>query len=535
MKDYEIKVKKSNFIIDIMKNKRRREVIILLRNYRKVSYELKKIIGLLVLFLSISLIDLSISYAESDESNQESLKSPPRVTYQVPVNCPPEEALYNLSGNVSVEIEVSKSGLITKVSIHQSSGYELLDNAVLEAVKQWRFLPAQDKNGQAIDLSILMRFGFKLSDYTPAYTAVKSVIDSWDPRNLDTYIHPGVYNSNIIQIYTQVNQFDFNNKNDSLEKLVFTIRAVDINKKYNIKVYNALARKIIKKVYPKKDQSALWDQKAKDSYLKSNYKEAIFYYNKAITLEPYDAEYYQERAFDHFLLDDNLSAVNDYNKAIELEPNNDHNYMQRGTSFFLLKDYQNALADYCKAIELKPDVADNYYERGTVYYELKEYQNAIRDYEKAIEYHDDYRFYASRGESYRALQKYREAIDDYNKSIELASYKDVAYCYYDRGMTYLVMQDYIKALSDFNKAIEISPNSVVFYSGRAQTYYELMDYQKAINDYSQAIAKLTKDPKSNSLRAEFYINRASAYQKLGKFKEADDDTLVAKKLETSKS
>ena len=77
-------------------------------------------------------------------------------------------------------------------------------------------------------------------------------------------------------------------------------------------------------------------------------------------------------------------AIADYDKAIELNPDDADTYINRGISYKNLKESQKAIADYTKAIELNPDYATAYNNRGLAYYDLKEFPKAIADYTKAI-------------------------------------------------------------------------------------------------------------------------------------------------------
>lgn len=46
-------------------------------------------------------------------------------------------------GLVSLRVEINPSGQVTQVVLNQSSGFPLLDEAAIQAVKQWEFVPAR--------------------------------------------------------------------------------------------------------------------------------------------------------------------------------------------------------------------------------------------------------------------------------------------------------------------------------------------------------------------------------------------------------
>ena len=58
-------------------------------------------------------------------------------------------------------------------------------------------------------------------------------------------------------------------------------------------------------------------------------------------------------------------AIADYDKAIELNPKDADTYYNRGAAKNHLKQHKEAIADYDKAIELDPKDADAYYNRGS--------------------------------------------------------------------------------------------------------------------------------------------------------------------------
>jgi protein TonB len=66
-------------------------------------------------------------------------------------------------GKVVLEVEVLAEGKAGEVKLHQSSGYDILDNAALQTVKTWRFTPAR-RFGQAVTQRFLVPIKFSLED-----------------------------------------------------------------------------------------------------------------------------------------------------------------------------------------------------------------------------------------------------------------------------------------------------------------------------------------------------------------------------------
>ena len=67
----------------------------------------------------------------------------------------------NVQGKVLVNVLVSASGKAAKVDISRSSGYAILDQAALDAIKQWRFIPAS-RSGHSVEASVVVPVDFKI-------------------------------------------------------------------------------------------------------------------------------------------------------------------------------------------------------------------------------------------------------------------------------------------------------------------------------------------------------------------------------------
>jgi periplasmic protein TonB len=64
-------------------------------------------------------------------------------------------------GRVLMKVLVSADGSAENVQIEKSSGSERLDNAAINAVKRWRFIPAK-KNNEALSAYVIVPVKFSL-------------------------------------------------------------------------------------------------------------------------------------------------------------------------------------------------------------------------------------------------------------------------------------------------------------------------------------------------------------------------------------
>lgn len=66
-------------------------------------------------------------------------------------------------GRVILKVRVLAAGTVAAASVETSSGHEILDEAALEAVRRWRFVPAK-RGGQPVDSVVNVPINFNLLD-----------------------------------------------------------------------------------------------------------------------------------------------------------------------------------------------------------------------------------------------------------------------------------------------------------------------------------------------------------------------------------
>lgn len=68
-----------------------------------------------------------------------------------------------LEGRVTLRAEIMENGNCGRISVAQSSGHDVLDQAALQAVKQWRFVPAQ-RGGETVSAWAEIPISFRLRE-----------------------------------------------------------------------------------------------------------------------------------------------------------------------------------------------------------------------------------------------------------------------------------------------------------------------------------------------------------------------------------
>lgn len=87
----------------------------------------------------------------------------PRILASSEPSYPPSERRLGHEGSVQLRVRVDALGRPEAVEVARSSGYPRLDAAALDAVRSWRFVPAQAE-GRAIAAWVTFTVTFRLTD-----------------------------------------------------------------------------------------------------------------------------------------------------------------------------------------------------------------------------------------------------------------------------------------------------------------------------------------------------------------------------------
>jgi len=129
---------------------------------------------------------------------------------------------------------------------------------------------------------------------------------------------------------------------------------------------------------------------------------------------------YKSRGRSYLEKGQNDDAISDFDKAIALNPKDAETYFFRGNAYYNKRQFDKAMSDYSKAIEINPRYTNAYYSRGLYYQTIEEYRKAISDFDEVIKIDPENAYaYYYRGCAHFAKEKYRKALSDYNKAIKI--------------------------------------------------------------------------------------------------------------------
>ena len=114
---------------------------------------------------------------------------------------------------------------------------------------------------------------------------------------------------------------------------------------------------------------------------KGNYDRAIADLDRALEINPDDADTYTGRGLMHGQKGDYDRAISDLDRAIEINPEDSIAYYGRGRAYAEKGDFDHAISDFASAIEIDPDDADSYIGRGLSYGQKGDFDHAIADFD----------------------------------------------------------------------------------------------------------------------------------------------------------
>lgn len=176
------------------------------------------------------------------------------------------------------------------------------------------------------------------------------------------------------------------------------------------------------------------------------YVEAARELDRAISLQPSNAQGYFLRGQAYMGVLDAVRAIPDFNRAIELDPVQPEYLAARAKALLDRKDFTRAISDLTRAIELQPTMAEAHLRRGVAQREAGQLARAVTDFTRAIELAPTADAYVQRAMTRQQSGDHPGAISDFTRAIEFAP--DNPHNYYARGRSRAAVGDAAGARAD---------------------------------------------------------------------------------------
>lgn len=217
------------------------------------------------------------------------------------------------------------------------------------------------------------------------------------------------------------------------------------------------------------------------------YEKAINYFEKAIKIDPKNAEAYTGKGQALGLLNLYPESLEYANQGITLNPNDAQAYIVKAIALTDLERYNAALIAADNAIKLKPESAEAYNAKGNALYFLERYEEALICYEKVIKIDPGLvHAYNSKGNTLYHLGKYAEAIKSYDETINVDSnYNDA---YYSKADILYKLGKYRESIEYFDKYIERDSEYAPAFYNKSRALANLGVYDESLASLKEAIA-----------------------------------------------
>jgi tetratricopeptide (TPR) repeat protein len=220
--------------------------------------------------------------------------------------------------------------------------------------------------------------------------------------------------------------------------------------------------------------------------LKGDLVRALADYEKALLLEPGNAQVRCSQGVLYRIKGDLERAQAELDEAIRLEPKNWSALYHRGKVFLAQGRFAEALTDLTAALSLNARLLVAYLSRAIIHDRLAKYQEALADGTRAITL--DARSPAARlvrGVVHGHMGSSTAAIADLTAAIRLD--RRLALAYHERSRAYTLRGEYERALADCHQLLALESGNAQAYAHRSIVYQYMGDIEKALVDYSRAL------------------------------------------------
>jgi len=244
------------------------------------------------------------------------------------------------------------------------------------------------------------------------------------------------------------------------------------------------------------------------------FQEAIACYNRALEINPMDADVWSNKGTALYKLGKLQEAVDCFDRALDINPRLAEAWYNKGTALDKLGKLQEAVDCFDKALEINLGYAEALYNKGIALYKLDKLQEAVDCFDRALEINPrNADAWSNKGIALNDLDKHQEAVDCFDKALDINP--RLAEAWYNKGVALNKLGKPQEAVDCFDRVLEINPMDADAWSNKGIALYKLGKLQ-------EAVACFDRELEINPRLAEAWYNKGVALGNLGNFQEAMD-------------
>lgn len=218
---------------------------------------------------------------------------------------------------------------------------------------------------------------------------------------------------------------------------------------------------------PRGDKAKLFNNIGKFYNYKGLTSLAFYYFNKSMSINPYETEPYCNMAETYIKQGDTKKAITILKKSLKFNPNNSRTYKTLASICIGQEDYDQAKNYLSKVLAIRPLTAEDYYYKGMAYKKLGKSKKAILNLMISLSKdHSDFRVYRDLGLIYFEDKKYKIAENCLKDALNLNP--NITEAYLNLGYIYESQKKYKLAAKNYKKAIELNMDQKVYAYSKSQ-------------------------------------------------------------------
>jgi len=259
--------------------------------------------------------------------------------------------------------------------------------------------------------------------------------------------------------------------------------------------------------------------------------DALAEYDKALKADAQLLPALLSRARVYIELEDPAKALADLQKALDMQPRNAELYGLAAMAYQVGQDYQNAINTAATALALDPKNAEAHNAAGLAYYYLGDLGMAAEHFTNAIEADPTkHQWYTNLGNTYFQMGSWHRARQEYEKALEIIPASTVAntafqrsYLLWLQARTYHYTGMYNKEVEVLNEALTLDPAYLDALLQLADAYIELKNYRAAETDLRLALEKSPggeMDAQIHNRLGRLFEREGDVHQAIAQYSEA---------------
>lgn len=253
--------------------------------------------------------------------------------------------------------------------------------------------------------------------------------------------------------------------------------------------------------------------------------EAVEYYSRCLTVDPYFLTGYIGRGEAHGDAGNVVLARRDYQRALRLNPACLAARINLGYSMQSTGKFHQAWLQFSRAIELDSSSQQAYEGRAVTCLRAGNMDAAFQDISAAFRVaKPTARLHTARGVIHQYMGDVRSAMADYQRAIKLDGKYSVAF--FNAAALYLRDRRFREALAYLDRAVQLTPEDDAALTNRGITLILLNDSNRALQDFDNAI-------QLNNKNAHTFYNRGNLLAMLQRYEDAELDYSTAFTIDPS--